>query len=144
MADNQSEIVFHISGRDFPVPELRLGILRKVRKEIISLGPDQDFIEYAETVVTIMGKVLGMDQAAIDTIMENMTMEDVRTVSSTMTEWLRVSGFLVGAPEETQTAMANPGTGTSTELSPNLLPEGSAEATGTGSNDPTLSNVISQ
>ena len=130
---------FVIGGQTIPVTALTLYAMEMVKDELLSLGPDLDFITYARNVVRIVYKLTKLEHPEIDLEEQDLikvcSISEMRQLATTMNELLELSGFSGGpteqTPENPETGPTS-GIGTSSELPQDSQPTGSATVTSTG------------
>jgi len=124
---------FLVGGRAIKVRALSLYDLDALKSEIRGLDPTNvDWITYGVTVMRILAFLTSGDEpdmAMVDAkaraMAKTCTWAEVKNLPTQIDQLLRISGF--DSPGEDQAA--NPGTGTSTQLSPNSPQEASTEPT---------------
>ena len=137
---------FTIGGQKHRVPALNLFVLTQIRDDLLSLGPDLHFIDYAERVINIVvASKIPSDFVARallkEELMKSCSVPEMRELPITLNELLGISGFEMNAGGESpvgeaEAATESPGTGTLTP-SPQTSPRTEfAPATSTGSNNP--------
>jgi hypothetical protein len=134
---------FVIGGQEIEVQALTLYAMDVIKDELLALGPDLDFITYARNVVRIIYKLLRVDHPEMELeeadLLKVCSITEMRNLAGAMNELLGISGFEGGPTQQTEeatltdaTTQTPSGTGTSTELSPDLPPTASAAGTSTG------------
>jgi hypothetical protein len=126
---------FVIGGQDIEVPALNLFVMDKVKSQLLTLGPDLDWISYAVNVIHIMYIALKDSHPEMtvteDEFLKACSLKEMRELPGRMNELLDISGFEgntnpeVEAVSETAENPEN-GTGTSADSSPNSQPTESA------------------
>jgi hypothetical protein len=109
--------VFRIGKVDIKVPALTLWDVEVSGADIRSLDPEMPWSTYAATIVRIIARKLKPDvfDAYAEALQRSCSVEEARNLSIAFNDLLRVSGF----PMPAEPAI-DLGTGTSTELQPNL------------------------
>lgn len=124
---------FVIGGQDIEVPALTLYAMNLVKDELLSLGPDLDWITYAKNVVHIVYVLVRSAHPELDVSEEEMlkacSLTEMRQLPVAMNSLLGISGFDAGP---TEAATAEPGIGISTPSSQTLQPTESVTETSTG------------
>lgn len=135
-------INFSIGGKDVPVRAMQLFDLQCCKEYILALDPTLDKITYGTLVLNILAYMTSPEDSPLEVLdakakamAKSCSGKELLALPTRMNELLGISGF--DAPGEAE-AGASPGTGTSTELSPNSPPATSAPATQDELAEPTV------
>ena len=131
-------VKFRVGGEDIDVPALSFWGLKRAKPYLINLDRGLDWIDFGENVMEVLAVALEgkapKERFSAEALERRCSIDEARALSGSMTELLRLSGFLKSGEAETQEA--SPGTGTSTSSSPSSPSEASAEATPSASSEP--------
>jgi hypothetical protein len=107
---------FIIGGRAIKLSALSLWDLERAKGPMLALSGELWWADYAKGVCEIIEILVSGESA--ETLMQSCSITEARALSVTWSELLTKSGF--EAPgEDSAASEASPGTGTSTNLSPN-------------------------
>jgi len=138
LATSHETATFKIGGQDIEVPALNLFVMDKVKDQLLTLGPNLDWISYAVNVIHIVYMSLKDSHPEMttteDEFLKACSLKEMRELPQEMNVLLDISGFEATqspeAPAEGPKAEGpQPGTGTSPDSSPNLPPTESAAET---------------
>lgn len=125
---------FTIGGQKINVRAMQLYDLECCKEYILALDPTLDKITYGMIILNIVGYMTSPEgtpkevlSAKVTEMSKRCSGKEMLALTASMDRLLLVSGF--EPPSGEAGAGASPGTGTSTESSPNSLPAESAPAT---------------
>ncbi len=129
MADEMTDfITFKAKGEDVKVPALSFYTVDLTRPLIEELDPELNWIDYAKKVLEIfmLGTFPDEDQPTRDAkkldLMKKMSVPEMRDLTTSLNDLLRVSGFIMATAEpaaEAQVPETSLGVGTQMSLLPN-------------------------
>lgn len=130
-------VTFRIGGQEVEVPTLTFAIMEKAKESILALGPDLNFIDYAQHVLHIIAiarKEYGLEADEAE-YKRFCSLVEMRLLAPSMNKLLGIS---MGEAEATGepgagTPPSSPGTGTSEPSSQNSPDKESAAGTSNGS-----------
>lgn len=115
-------VTFRIGGRDMKVGALTLWDLEASRDDIMSMGPETPWMQYAAMVVRIIARKLKPEvwESYCEGLLKSCSGAEARNLVVPFGELLRVSG-IVGEPQAAEETAEVPfGTGTLIESPQNL------------------------
>jgi hypothetical protein len=101
-----ASVKFTIGGNEIEVPVLNLRTLELCKDNLIALGPEMNWIEYASHVVTIIGTALATQNTlpvhSVVDLKNSCSVPEMRNLATGFLELMKISGFEMGNEEKVE------------------------------------------